>query len=103
EEGGTAGSLRTHGVAALFNSKPMRKLRLDMLARVRNPVCRRCYAIDDAGGRSLRQVYNTDFSHRLPEVRRTRADGAVDQSCITYLDIRFSNLCNLRCRSCGSH
>jgi sulfatase maturation enzyme AslB (radical SAM superfamily) len=34
-------------------------------------------------------------------VLETQADGALDRFEMVYWDIRFSNLCNLKCRSCG--
>jgi sulfatase maturation enzyme AslB (radical SAM superfamily) len=34
-------------------------------------------------------------------VSRTQENGQFDEFEMTYWDIRFSNLCNLRCRSCG--
>ncbi|MBI1357224.1 MAG: twitch domain-containing radical SAM protein [Acidobacteria bacterium] len=103
DEASPLGSLHTQSAVELFNSETMRMLRLDMLAGVRNPACRRCYALDDAGGSSLRQVFNREFADHVPEVENTAPDGSVDSDRIVYIDIRFSNLCNLRCRSCGSH
>jgi sulfatase maturation enzyme AslB (radical SAM superfamily) len=34
-------------------------------------------------------------------VSETKDDGTLDRFEMTYWDIRFSNLCNLKCRSCG--
>ena len=32
----------------------------------------------------------------------THKDGHVDEMKMRYFDIRFSNICNFKCRSCGS-
>lgn len=94
-------SLRHATVAEAFNSEPMRKLRSMMLSGQRSPVCRRCFAVEDAGGESLRQLFNRRFAERAAAAETGRQDGSADPSQIVSLDIRFSNLCNLRCRSCG--
>jgi len=96
------GSLRHSSAVDLFNAKPLRQLRRDMMAGVRNSYCQHCYTIEDANGTSLREVFNKYFAQHADEVERTSPDGSVDPEKIVYLDVRFSNLCNLRCRSCGS-
>ena len=36
-------------------------------------------------------------------MQTTQEDGTVEQMNLAYFDIRFSNLCNMKCRSCGPH
>lgn len=74
-----------------------------MLNGVRNPYCSNCHAVEDAGGRSLRHIFNRDFTQHVPRLAETAPDGAVLPDNIVYLDVRSSNVCNLRRRSCGSH
>ena len=31
----------------------------------------------------------------------TQEDGGIEEFKMKYMDIRFSNLCNFKCRSCG--
>ena len=50
----------------------------------------------------MRQSGNIHFGHHIDKVQETSADGHYDDVNMIYWDIRFSNLCNLSCRSCGS-
>ena len=34
-------------------------------------------------------------------IEATNIDGSIDEFKLKYMDIRFSNLCNFKCRSCG--
>jgi len=49
---------------------------------------------------SMRQRYNIDLSHHRGRERLTAPDGTLPQLPVAFLDIRFSNVCNLRCRTC---
>ena len=41
--------------------------------------------------------------HFLPDAfEDTNEDGTLNDFKMRYLDIRFSNLCNMKCRTCGS-
>jgi len=66
-----------------------------------NPVCNRCYEQEDSGFFSGRRSANKHHGHQIDRVHGTQADGTLDKFEMTYWDIRFSNLCNLKCRSCG--
>ena len=44
---------------------------------------------------------NKHFGHNIGMIDNTKEDGSAD-FVIKYWDIRFSNLCNLACRSCGT-
>ena len=50
---------------------------------------------------SLRLSSNKHFGHNIGMVENTDKEGNAD-FVIKYWDIRFSNLCNLACRSCGT-
>jgi hypothetical protein len=107
-------SLRTHTLAQAFNSQGMRRVRLNMLAGVRDAACRDCYDAEDRGQRSFRQ--DGEFTNALmrdrpqPPAERianaraiTQADGSLAEHDIRLctIDIRWSNICNLKCRMCG--
>jgi MoaA/NifB/PqqE/SkfB family radical SAM enzyme len=46
---------------------------------------------------------NTEYAHHKNLIETTHEDGTVEQMNLAYFDIRFSNLCNMKCRSCGPH
>ena len=95
------GNTRTHTLKEIWNSSEQRQLRLDMLSDTPNPACNRCYEQEDSGFFSGRRSANKHHGHLIDRVHETQADGTVDRFEMTYWDIRFSNLCNLKCRSCG--
>ena len=98
---GPIGSTHTHTLKDLWNSDRMRELRTDMLEEKSNSYCGRCYEQESAGFFGGRQSANKHHGHHIDRVDATTPDGTLDQFEMTYWDIRFSNLCNLRCRSCG--
>lgn len=98
---GPVGNCRNQTLAEISNSKTMRQLRNDMLTETPNKYCTRCYEQEDAGFFSGRRSANKHHGHNIKEIYCTDPDGGLESFVMTYWDIRFSNLCNLRCRSCG--
>jgi sulfatase maturation enzyme AslB (radical SAM superfamily) len=49
----------------------------------------------------MRNDANRNYGHHIREVDATHEDGTNPNFKIRYWDVRFSNLCNFRCRSCG--
>ena len=95
------GSTRTQSLKEIWNGQPMKKLRQNMLNEVANDSCTRCYEQEKSGFFSGRQSSNKHHGHHIDRIDQTQPDGYLDQFEMTYWDIRFSNLCNLKCRSCG--
>jgi len=50
---------------------------------------------------SMRESANKNFGHHVGIVDDTKEDGTYDDFKLRYYDIRFSNLCNFACRTCG--
>ena len=80
-----------------FNSPQMKELRKDMLEGNRNKVCDVCYKKEDLTGHSPRFNFNDNTLWKFPEVKE---DYSVE-SQFQHIDIRFSNLCNFKCRMCN--
>jgi len=98
---GVVGNCRTNTLEEIWNDLPMRNLRLAMLTEEAMPACTRCYEQEASGFFSGRKSANKHHGHHIKRVADTRVDGSAEQFEMTYWDIRFSNLCNLKCRSCG--
>jgi sulfatase maturation enzyme AslB (radical SAM superfamily) len=89
-------------LAELWNAEPLRRIRLNMLEDRPSEECRRCYVLErESNTYTLRKSANESFAHHLARVQSTRSDGSVEELFMGYLDIRFSNLCNFRCHTCG--
>jgi radical SAM protein with 4Fe4S-binding SPASM domain len=95
------GSVKTHTMKEVWNGSGQRKLRQNMLAEQPSPECRRCYEQEESGFFSGRKSANKHFGHYVHKIDQTTDDGTVPDFQMNYWDIRFSNLCNLKCRSCG--
>lgn len=95
------GTLEGGSLAEKADSAALRALRRDMLAGRMNPACETCHRNDRAGAQSLRAWANARFARHADRVAETSADGATKGLRLPYLDIRFSNECNFKCRTCG--
>ena len=98
---GEIGSVKQNTLKEIWNSDKQKQLRCDMLSGKKNDMCRSCYEQEDSGFFSGRQSANKHHGHLVKRVHTTESDGTFNKFEMTYWDIRFSNLCNLRCRSCG--
>lgn len=88
------GNCKENTLAEIWQSDVMRQLRQDMLSETPNPACTRCYEQEASGFFSGRRSANKHHGHHIKKLDTNPFE-------MTYWDIRFSNLCNLRCRSCG--
>lgn len=95
------GDLNKSSMEEVFNGKDMREMRLNMLSNKTSRQCGKCYDQEKSGFFSLRLSSNKHFGHNIGMIDNTQADGSAD-FVIKYWDIRFSNLCNFACRSCGT-
>jgi len=98
---GCVGTTKEDSLNELANSERMRELRLNMLNNEKNSYCTRCYEQDAAGFFSGRKSANKHHGHHIERALKTQSDGTYNNFTMTYWDVRFSNLCNLKCRSCG--
>jgi len=98
---GPLGNTHEQSIKELWNCPKQKQLRVDMLSGTPNEYCKRCYEHEEAGFFSMRQSANKHHGHLVSRVHETKDDGTFDRYEMVYWDVRFSNLCNLRCRSCG--
>jgi radical SAM protein with 4Fe4S-binding SPASM domain len=95
------GNTREHSLETIWNQDSMRKIRQSMLIGSEVQACNKCYEQEAAGFFSGRRSANKHHGHHIDRVDETQSDGTLNKFEMTYWDIRFSNLCNLKCRSCG--
>ena len=95
------GNLNADSMETVFNGPKMKQLRQNMLNGIKSKECGKCYDQERSGFFSLRMSSNKHFGHNIPLVHNTLPDGKAD-FVMKYWDIRFSNLCNMACRSCGT-
>jgi MoaA/NifB/PqqE/SkfB family radical SAM enzyme len=91
---GQVGNCRVNTLEEIWTDAPMQRLRADMLSETPNAACTRCYEQEESGFFSGRRSANKHHGHHVKKLETNPFE-------MTYWDIRFSNLCNLKCRSCG--
>ena len=97
------GNLKENTIEEVWNSENYKELRLAMLEGKKLDACNRCYELEDSTYIwTLRKNHNQWFGEKhFDLVEKTQPDGSIEEFRMAYLDIRFSNICNMKCRSCG--
>ena len=82
------------------NSLLHTQIRKQMLNGVEPPECRLCWEDEKIGIMSKRQHMRKEYDI-TSIIRDKNSVIDTDKFPLKYIDIRFGNLCNLSCRSCG--
>lgn len=79
------------------NTQHMKDLRQQFLDGKQPETCRRCWAEESAGRTSKRM-------HTLDRLKHVISDEewTIDAKPLMFLDLKLGNICNLKCRICGS-
>ena len=96
------GNVRASSLAELWNSPGMKALRSDMMNGRPVAGCWRCHELERSGFWSMRQRKTIELDRHRGRERLTAPDGALPRLPVLLLDFRFSNVCNLRCRTCDA-
>lgn len=86
------------GLTAAYRSDSMQQLRQDFLDAKRPASCQRCWAEEDAGRTSKRQWHIRKFAKHTAEVDWYNKL----PNHLWLLDLKLGNICNLKCRICGT-
>jgi MoaA/NifB/PqqE/SkfB family radical SAM enzyme len=89
--------LNTASFANIQNSGYMQNLRQDFLDAKQPQTCRKCWREERAGRTSKRMHTLERLKHMLPDQHWT-----ADAKPLMFLDLKLGNICNLKCRICGS-
>ena len=90
-------NLRTADLKTVQNSEVMYQLRQQFLQGERPATCRKCWAEEDAGRTSKRMHTLDRLKHIIPDQPWTQ-----HARPLMFLDLKLGNICNLKCRICGS-
>ncbi len=90
-------TLTTAEFSDIQHSNHMQKLRSEFLAGQKPATCRKCWNEEDSGRTSKRM-------HTLDRLKHNLIDGdwTTDPKSLQSLDLKLGNICNLKCRICGS-
>jgi len=95
------GDLRLQSMEQIWNGDKLTAMRRNMLSDKPCGECKKCYEQEQSGFFSMRNSANKHFGHHIADVDKTSSNGHHPEFKIRYWDIRFSNICNFRCRYCG--
>jgi MoaA/NifB/PqqE/SkfB family radical SAM enzyme len=97
DDQGAKFDLNTARFAGIQNSAYMQDLRQQFLDAKQPQTCRKCWR-EERAGRTSKRMHTLDrLKHMLPDQAWT-----VDAKPLMFLDLKLGNICNLKCRICGS-
>lgn len=89
-------------ILEMMNSDEYKRMRVAMMNDEPYEPCRRCFKLEELGTWTMRNSQNQQKGvDNIELIEDTNEDGSIDEFNMKYMDIRFSNLCNFKCRSCG--
>ena len=91
-------SLRDSTLKEIYHSDYMQDLRKDFLAGNKPETCRRCWD-EEAAGRTSKRI---NSRVRLKEYYNQIDWSNTDPDQLWFIDLKLGNICNLKCRICGS-
>jgi organic radical activating enzyme len=81
-----------------FNHPEIKKARKEMKDGVKNEGCKYCWEIEKTTKHSDRHIQSSLIENRYEEI--VKMDPIKDDIIPSYLEVSFSNLCNLKCSYC---
>jgi MoaA/NifB/PqqE/SkfB family radical SAM enzyme len=96
----TLGYLNEITLKDAWTSDSLKEIRTTLLNNSYHTNCEKCYEQERNGNRSTRISLNHRFKDKIPQIKQNKQ---VDDFKLLYLDMRFTNLCNIRCRTCNHH
>jgi MoaA/NifB/PqqE/SkfB family radical SAM enzyme len=91
-------NLNTHTLEEIYHSKYMQDLRQDFLADNKPATCQRCWD-EEAAGRVSKRM---NSRIRLKEYYDSVDWNNLNPDQLWFIDLKLGNICNLKCRICGS-
>jgi MoaA/NifB/PqqE/SkfB family radical SAM enzyme len=97
DDAGNKFELASADFGDIQNSAHMRELREQFLAGEKPQTCRKCWN-EERSGRTSKRMHTLN---RLKDVLPTD-EWTADAKPLVFLDLKLGNICNLKCRICGS-
>ncbi len=85
--------MQENSIKEIWKGKPFKELREQFANNIPDKRCSHCYNIEASGKESMRQIFNQKYATQLKRVEENNPEPI-------YLDIRFSNICNFKCKTC---
>lgn len=98
------GNTKEDTLEEVWNGFVMKNIRKKMLKGEKPMLCNRCYMMEDNGAVSPRVNMTEKFGSQVRKmIENTDVEtGHNGDFSLKYWDFRFSNICNFKCRMCGT-
>jgi len=97
DDAGAKFDLNSADLSAVQNSQYMQRLRGEFIEGKQPRTCRKCWN-EERAGRTSKRMYTLDrLKHIISDEEWT-----ADAKPLRFLDLKLGNICNLKCRICGS-
>lgn len=93
-------NLGKDSISDILNSDEYKDIREKMLQGIPVTGCERCYDVEKTEGSSYRIQYNSRW-RTTSSIQTKILQGVEINPTVEYFDLRFGNICNLNCKSCG--
>jgi len=97
DDAGHKFSLLNANFADIQNSRAMTQLREEFLAGKKPQTCRKCWN-EERSGRTSKRMHTLDRMKHMG----ISAEWTAEAKPLMFLDLKLGNICNLKCRICGS-
>jgi MoaA/NifB/PqqE/SkfB family radical SAM enzyme len=88
------GSLNKSSIHDIWHSEQYKKLRDDIKNNLEIYDCQDCFKLEEIGIKSVREMANEDYRHLISHALANKPE-------IKSLELRLSNICNYKCKTCG--
>lgn len=96
------GTCKEKSLKEIWNSKEIKKIREELLKGKKSKNCESCVNSEYYTNDSMRIGLNNRFEDEVDLLKsQTQPDGSLETFKLQYIDIRFNNLCNFKCRTCN--
>jgi sulfatase maturation enzyme AslB (radical SAM superfamily) len=98
------GNTKEDKLEEVWNGFVMKDIRKKMFKGERPLMCNRCYLMEDNGALSPRVNLTDKFKNQVNRLieNTDKTTGHNNDFVLKYWDFRFSNICNFKCRMCGT-
>ena len=97
DDAGNKFDLNTANFGSIQTSQYMQDLRQQFLDQKKPAACRKCWR-EESAGRTSKRMHTLDrLKHMIPN-----SEWTADAKPLMFLDLKLGNICNLKCRICGS-
>lgn len=98
DDNGKKFNLRENSIENVYRSRYMQDLRADFLQGKQPKTCKRCWE-EEAAGRTSKRM---NSRVRLKEYYNAVDWANTNPDQLWFIDLKLGNICNLKCRICGS-